>query len=386
MSTVIQPDLKGDFSLRTQDLGGPGSISTESAIAANPQIQTLNQLRNDMIDYIRLRLGDQIVDIELDKEHYDLAIKQALIKYRQKAQNAVEESYAFLDLIPNVQEYILPNYIMEVRQIFRRGIGASPGSTASQFEPFSSGYLNTYMLVAGRVGGLLSYELFAQYQELAMTMFGGYINYTWNRVTKKLTLVRKIPYDNGTAVSLNSLTASGLAAGSTITMVLQSPQTSVYPDSSIYIQNCPVRGYGAEYRVVTIDPTSTIITVIANQTLGSVAVTGSDLQKTTAWIPDYDSRTNNMESVLLWIFNQKPDSMLLSDPMVYPWLQDYALAFAKSILGQARGKFSTLAGPQGGTTLNGAALMAESAAEMAQLEDDLKNYVDGSQPLTWVIG
>ena len=386
MSTVIQPDLKGDFSLRTQDLGGPGSISTESAIAANPQIQTLNQLRNDMIDYIRLRLGDQIVDIELDKEHYDLAIKQALIKYRQKAQNAVEESYAFLDLIPNVQEYILPNYIMEVRQIFRRGIGASPGSTASQFEPFSSGYLNTYMLVAGRVGGLLSYELFAQYQELAMTMFGGYINYTWNRVTKKLTLVRKIPYDNGTAVPLNSLTASGLAAGSTITMVLQSPQTSVYPDSSIYIQNCPVRGYGAEYRVVTIDPTSTIITVIANQTLGSVAVTGSDLQKTTAWIPDYDSGTNNMESVLLWIFNQKPDSMLLSDPMVYPWLQDYALAFAKSILGQARGKFSTLAGPQGGTTLNGAALMAESAAEMAQLEDDLKNYVDGSQPLTWVIG
>jgi hypothetical protein len=386
MSTVIQPDLKGDFSLRTQDLGGPGSISTESAIAANPQIQTLNQLRNDMVDYIRLRLGDQIVDIELDKEHYDLAIKQALIKYRQKAQNAVEESYAFLDLIPNVQEYILPNYIMEVRQIFRRGIGASPGSTASQFEPFSSGYLNTYMLVAGRVGGLLSYELFAQYQELAMTMFGGYINYTWNRVTKKLTLVRKIPYDNGTAVPLNSLTASGLAAGSTITMVLQSPQTSVHPDSSIYIQNCPVRGYGAEYRVVTIDPTSTIITVIANQTLGSVAVTGSDLQKTTAWIPDYDSGTNNMESVLLWIFNQKPDSMLLSDPMVYPWLQDYALAFAKSILGQARGKFSTLAGPQGGTTLNGAALMAESAAEMAQLEDDLKNYVDGSQPLTWVIG
>ena len=386
MSTVIQPDLKGDFSLRTQDLGGPGSISTESAIAANPQIQTLNQLRNDMIDYIRLRLGDQIVDIELDKEHYDLAIKQALIKYRQKAQNAVEESYAFLDLIPNVQEYILPNYIMEVRQIFRRGIGASPGSTASQFEPFSSGYLNTYMLVAGRVGGLLSYELFAQYQELAMTMFGGYINYTWNRVTKKLTLVRKIPYDNGTAVPLNSLTASGLAAGSTITMVLQSPQTSIQPDSSIYIQNCPVRGYGAEYRVVTIDPTSTIVTVVANQTLGSVAVTGSDLQKTTAWIPDYDSGTNNMESVLLWIFNQKPDSMLLSDPLVYPWLQEYALAFAKSILGQARGKFSTLAGPQGGTTLNGAALMAESAAEMAQLEDDLKNYVDGSQPLTWVIG
>jgi len=386
MSTVIQPDLKGDFSLRTQDLGGPGPISTESAIAANPQIQTLNQLRNDMVDYIRLRLGDQLVDVELDKEHYDLAIKQALVKYRQKSQNAVEESYAFLDLLPNVQEYILPNYIMEVRQIFRRGIGSVSGTTASQFEPFASGYLNTYMLVAGRVGGLLNYELFAQYQELAMTMFGGYMNYTWNRVTKKLTLIRKIPYDNGTAVPLNALTASSLNSGATITITLQTPQTSISVNSSIYIQNCPTRGYSAEYRVVTIDPTSTIITVVANQSLGALSVTGADLQKTTVWIPDYDGQTNNMESVLLWIFNQKPDSMLLSDPLVYPWLQEYALAFAKSILGQARGKFNTLAGPQGGTTLNGAALMAESAAEMAQLEEDLKNYVDGSQPLTWVIG
>lgn len=386
MSTVIQPNLKGDFSLRTQSLDGPGPISTESAIAANPQIQTLNQLRNDMVDYIRLRLGDQIVDIELDKEHYDLAIKQALVKYRQKAQNAVEESYAFLDLMPNVQEYILPNYIMEVRQIFRRGIGSVSGTTASQFEPFASGYLNTYMLVAGRVGGLLNYELFAQYQELAMTMFGGYMNYTWNRVTKKLTLVRKIPYDNGTAVSLNALTSTGLTTGSTITITLQSPQTSVSVDSSIYIQNCPVRGYSSEYRVVTIDPTSTIITVVSNQPLGATSVTGSDLQKTTVWIPDYNEATNNMETVLLWIFNQKPDSLLLSDPMVYPWLQEYALAFAKSILGQARGKFSTLAGPQGGTTLNGAALLAEANEEMKQLEEDLKNYVDGSQPLTWVIG
>jgi hypothetical protein len=28
----------------------------------------------------------------------------------------------------------------------------------------------------------------------------------------------------------------------------------------------------------------------------------------------------------------------------------------------------------------------EGAAEKAALLDDLRNYVDGSQPLTWVIG
>ena len=102
-NVTIQPNLQNDLSLRTENLGGPGFISQDSAIAAAGNIQTLNQLRNEMVDYIRLRLGDQIVDVELDKEHYELSIKQALTKYRQKAQNAVEESYAFLDLLPETQ-------------------------------------------------------------------------------------------------------------------------------------------------------------------------------------------------------------------------------------------------------------------------------------------
>lgn len=385
-NTVIVPNLKTDGSIRTQNLGGPGFISQESAIAANEQIQTLNQLRNEMIDYIRLRLGDQIVDVELDKEHYELAIKQALTKYRQKAQNSVEESYAFLDLIPNVQEYILPNNIMDVRQIFRRGIGSTTGTTASQFEPFSSGYLNTYMLVAGRVGGLTNYELFTQYQELAMTMFGGYINYTWNKVTKKLTLIRKIPYDGGTLVSPTAITSVGATITVTMPTSATAYQTNLKVGDSVYIQNCPVQGYSDQYRVVSINSDATVMTVTANQTLGSASVTGTDLQKTQIWIPEPFYEGNQLESVLLWIYNYKPDSMLLSDPQVYPWLQEYALAFSKSILGQARGKFSSLAGPQGGTQLNGAALLAEANEEMKQLEEDLKNYVDGSQPLTWITG
>jgi hypothetical protein len=389
-NTVIVPDLQTDGSVRTQNLGMAGFISQESAIAANEQIQTLNQLRNEMIDYIRLRLGDQIVDVELDKEHYDLAIKQALTKYRQRAQNSTEESYVFLDLIPNVQEYILPNNIMEVRQIFRRGIGSTTGTTASQFEPFASGYLNTYMLVAGRVGGLTNYELFTAYQELAMTMFGGYINFNWNRVTKKLTLVRKIPYDGGTDVKPTALTAASTSVGAVITITLPTSatsfQTNLQVGDSVYIQSCPVQGYSSQYRVASVNDDRTVITVLANQTLGATSVTGTDLASTTFFIPEPFYDGNALESVLLWVNNYKPDSMLLSDPQVYPWLQEYALAFTKSILGQARGKFASIAGPQGGTTLNGAALLQEATAEMAQLEDELKRYIDGSQPLTWVTG
>jgi hypothetical protein len=31
-------------------------------------------------------------------------------------------------------------------------------------------------------------------QSLVAGMFGGFMNFTWNKVTKKLTLVRKIPW------------------------------------------------------------------------------------------------------------------------------------------------------------------------------------------------
>lgn len=249
---------------------------------------TLIEKRQEIENYINLRLGGQMVDVELDKEHYDVAINNALIRFRQRAENAQEESYAFLSLTKEQQEYTLPSEVQEVRQIFRRGIGSVTGTTASQFEPFASGYLNTYMLVAGRVGGLLNYELFTQYQELAMKMFGGFITYTFDRSTKKLTITRKIP-------------ESG-------------------------------------------------------------------------------------EDVLLWTYNYKPDVTMLNDHMIFPWVQNYSLALAKHMLGEAREKFATIAGPQGGTSLNGAALKAEANAEMQQLELEIQQNYAGNQPMWWVQG
>jgi hypothetical protein len=62
------------------------------------------------------------------------------------------------------------------------------------------------------------------------------------------------------------------------------------------------------------------------------------------------------------------------------------VAASKMIIGEAREKFAQIAGPQGGTSLNGAALKAEAQAQMDGLLEDLRRYVDGSQPLTFVIG
>lgn len=249
---------------------------------------SLDTLKQNLIDYVRLQLGDQIIDIELDAEHYEAAYQRTIGVYRQRAQNAYEESYIFMELVTNVNIYDLPQEVQSVRQIFRRTFGDSTGPFASNFDPFSQASMNVYLMNFNVAGGLATYDFYSQYVELAGRMFGAYMNYTWNPVTKKLQLIR--------------------------------------------------------------DPKGT------------------------------------GEAVLLWCYNLKPEFNLLSDFQIVQWIRDYMVANCKMIIGEAREKFSTIAGPQGGGTLNGAAMKAEAQVAMDKLVEELKNYIDGSAPLSWVIG
>jgi len=377
MSVVIKPGLTGQGSLQTQSLAGPGPIAYDTSL-----YDSADAKRAEIVDYIRMRLGDGLVDVELEKEHYEMAIKQALIKYRQRSANAVEESYAFLDLLPETQEYILPREIQSVRQVFRRGIGSVTGTTASQFEPFASGYLNTYMLVAGRVGGLTNYELFASYQKQAMTMFGGHIMYTFNPVTKKLVLTRKIPDGGHSYARVQTLTASGTAVGSTITLTVSQPYF-VHPGDTLIISNCPYGEFNGMYAIQAVSGNNLTISVTSYNELRVTSISGWDLSRTQVYSAAVDSIA---ESCLLWVYNVKPDQMLFNDPYALPWLQEYAYSFAKFTLGEARSKFNQIAGPQGGASLNGDALKSEAKEEMDKLEQQLKDNVEGNLPMTWVIG
>jgi len=249
---------------------------------------TLDTLKQNLIEYVRLQLGDQIVDIELDAEHFEAAYQKTIGTYRQRAQGAYEESYNFLELVKDVSIYTLPQEVIQVRQVFRRTFGDSVGPYASNFDPFTQASMNVYLMNFNVAGGLATYDFYTQYVELAARMFGGYVNYTWNPVTKKIQLVRDF------------------------------------------------KGTG--------------------------------------------------ENVLLWTYNLKPEINLLSDFQISQWIRDYMVANCKYIIGEAREKFGTIAGPQGGGTLNGTAMKSEAQAQMDNLIEQLKSYVDGSQPLTWVIG
>ena len=257
-------------------------------LLATPNTMDLIEYKQSLFENLRLRLGGDIIDLELDPQHYEAAYNYAIKLYRQRAQNATIESYTLFTVEKNVDEYTLPSEFINVRSLFRRTVGLETGPSSSSFDPFSSAILNTYLLNYNYTGGMATYDFYAGYVELAARMFGGYVTYTFNPVTKVLRVVRDF------------------------------------------------KGTG--------------------------------------------------ERILIWADIQRPELELLQDPGAGVWIGDFILATLKGIIGEAREKFQSIAGPGGGTTLNGTAMKAESKAAQEALLDDLRKYQDYSQPLTWIQG
>lgn len=264
------------------------SITTISNSLSTPTGYTLDQIKQELYRNLRYRLGDNIIDLELDTEHFEAAYVYAVKIYRQKAQSATKESYTLMALIANQDVYTLPSEFINVRALFRRTIGLETGPGSTAFDPFSSAILNTYLLNYNHAGGLATYDFYAQYVELAGRMFGQNINYIFNPVTKELRLVR--------------------------------------------------------------DPKGT------------------------------------GERILIWGDIQKSELEILQDPGSGVWIGDFIFAVLKGIMGEAREKFSSVAGPGGGTSMNGTAMKAESKELQAQLIEDLHRYATYSQPLSFIIG
>lgn len=247
--------------------------------------------REKLIKEMRIILGGTIVDVELEQDEFDLCIDMALERYRQRSGNAVEESFVFLDVQPDVAVYTLPKEVQEVRSVYRRVNGASGGTT---IDPFSLAFTNNIYMIqnpaqlgTSGAGLLATYDFAMQYQELIGRMFGRDVQFTWDPSSKRITFHRR---------------------------------------------------FGA------------------------------------------------VENVGLHVYNARPEEILLTDVYAKPWLRSFACAQAKMILGQARGKFANLAGPQGGISLNGSELKQEAQAEMDKLEEELKNLIEQNEGYGFIIG
>lgn len=163
----------------------------------NPQ-----QERQNVYNYCRTMLGDGMIDVELDPIHYETALTKSLDKFRQRSSNAVEESYAFLELTKDQNDYKLPDEIIEVRSVFRRTLGSrTGGGTGTNFEPFNLAYTNTYLLNSTMLGGIATYELFAGYQEMVGRMFGSFIEFQWIPHSHTLRILQR-PFTEGETIML----------------------------------------------------------------------------------------------------------------------------------------------------------------------------------------
>lgn len=245
--------------------------------------------KQKVYDYVRAMLADGMIDVELDPIHYETALTKTLAKFRQRSSHAVEESYMFLELVQDTNDYKLPDEIIEVRSVFRRTLGSrTGGGTGTNFEPFNLAYTNTYLLNSTMLGGIATYEMFAQYQELVGRMFGAFIEFQWIPHSHTLRILQR-PFAEG-------------------------------------------------------------------------------------------------ETIMLRTYNYKPDYILINDLYAGQWIKDYTLAICKGILGEARSKFAQIAGPQGGSQLNGGDLKSASKEEIEKLEKELDTYVAGGTGYTFIIG
>jgi len=92
------------------------------------------------------------------------------------------------------------------------------------------------------------------------------------------------------------------------------------------------------------------------------------------------------EELLLYCYNYRPNEQLLDDYLAKQWIKDYTLAACKYMLGEARSKFATIAGPQGGSQLNGDTLKSEAQSEMEKLEAEVATQIPGGVGYGFTIG
>lgn len=248
--------------------------------------------RAEMIEDIKLRLGAGMVDVELDPEHYETAVRIAVRYYRQRSTNAQIEAFVFLEVQKDVSSYTLPQEIQEVRDVYRNNLGG--GMAGAYFDPFGASFANNIYMIqnpgqlsTGGSGFLATYDFAVGFQKLTARMFGREVQYTWDNATKRINFHRKFA---------------------------------------------------------------------SNEEIG------------------------------LHVYLARDEENLLTDDYARIWIEDMAMAQAKMMLGQGRGKFQSLAGPQGGITLNGAELKTEAQADIERLLTELKDGVEASMGYGFVIG
>lgn len=322
--------------------------------------------KQEVFDYVHAFLGGGMIDVELDPIHYETALNKALTRYRQRSAHSVEESYVFLTTTVDQNTYTLPNEVIEVRQIFRRSIGSRPSTSAGAAGPIFT-TTATATALENRVFNA-NYNL-STIDTIIVSVNGTDTN-AFSPDYGSRTITFSSPLNVGDVVSIK-LYASGSNGGGSLFDPFSLAYTNAYLLSSSSMGGLATYDFFSQYQE------------LVGRMFGSfIEFKWSSNSKKLTLL----QRPRAEETLMLYAYNYRPDNDLLSDYLAKQWLKDYTLASCKYMLGEARSKFATIAGPQGGSTLNGDSLKSEAQAEMEKLETEVAMAVSGGTGYGFTIG
>lgn len=223
--------------------------------------------RAALINVVKRLLGWPSQCIELSDEDFNVCITNAIQEFRRRCDNAYNQEYYFLKLIPGQEIYYLndpetgTNRVVEVIKIHRLnnfGLNATIGTDGNIL---AQAYLNMFV-TNGTLDTVTLYATAAMTKHLSL-MFAGEMAFTWKEPQRQLRIFKKI---------------------------------------------------------------------------------------------------TRPEIVLLQTAAEKTEQELIADRFANQWIQDWTRGEAYEMLGNIRGKYASLPGPNGGIQLNGSECFARSDA------------------------
>ena len=196
----------GDFFYNTREQklkcwSGIAWIDSEPSERGEPTYQRLHigtngepQARNTIKDIIKRQLGYPKVCVELDEEHFDIALNNALQELRRRTDSAYYKQFFFMQILPGQDKFYLNDptkgldSVVDVIKIHRLNmlglVNFGPDNIYAQQ------FLNQFY--APGVGyDLVSIHLIHSLSDVYSQLFAGDIAFNWREARRELTIHRR---------------------------------------------------------------------------------------------------------------------------------------------------------------------------------------------------
>lgn len=158
----------------------------------------LSSVEQDVIDEVKLLLGDGLIDIDLDQKHYVAALNYAFKIYRQRAENATTEVAVAFNFQQGNQQYSLADTdITNIISINRHNIGTAT-QTDHHIDPFMMMYTSSLMGAMNQhstYGSIATIHMQFQHIEMVRRILANELQFSFNKSTRQLVVGNRIKRD-----------------------------------------------------------------------------------------------------------------------------------------------------------------------------------------------